>query len=202
MDSNKPKSKTPVLTDNFIEQLRSLSKGVGQSMAKDVIGGIPETAYDQFARRQRSGTLRPNEDLTLSQSREQNPSQQRLQQEVARVRQEERAVFKQKEQQAQLEVKAIQQELAKLVAVTKDLVDKIEIAAKVEPVNPGVYHLNFFEKLRQAIIIFRKRVEESADWLALFNQRSKRKGHYWNQFKKSGTKFLLSQERYMSTQAG
>jgi len=76
------------------------------------------------------------------------------------------------------------------------------VASKLEPVEPGVYHLNFFERPKQAIIIFRKKIEDSASWLALFNQRAKKRGYYWTQFKKSGTKFLLSQERYMATQAG
>jgi uncharacterized phage-associated protein len=92
--------------------------------------------------------------------------------------------------------------LKNLAVATKDLVQEVEKATKIEPVDPGLYHLNFFEKLKQTIITLRKKIEDSANWLALFNQRSKKKNYYWSQVRKSGTKFMLSQERYMATQAG
>jgi len=202
MNKGQSKKKKPVLTDNFLEKLRELGSGVGDSVIEDVIEGIPSTAIDQLTGRKRSGTLKPNETLSLEEAQEQEQSRRRLSREFFRVRQEERLVFKQEEQKTRLQIKAIQEELKKLVESTKDLVKEVEVASKLEPVEPGVYHLNFFEKLKQAIIIFRKKIEDSASWLALFNQRAKKRGYYWTQFKKSGTKFLLSQERYMATQAG
>lgn len=202
MNKGQSKKKKPVLTDNFLEKLRELGSGVGDSVIEDVIEGIPSTAVDQITGRKRSGTLKPNETLSLEEAQEQEQSRRRLSREFFRVRQEERLVFKQEEQKTRLQIKAIQEELKKLVESTKDLVKEVEVASKLEPVEPGVYHLNFFERLKQAIIIFRKKIEDSASWLSLFNQRAKKRGYYWTQFKKSGTKFLLSQERYMATQAG
>lgn len=114
----------------------------------------------------------------------------------------ERLVFSEAEQQVKLQIRAIQEELKRLALSTKDLAKEVEIAAIQAPVDPGVYHLNFLEKIRRQIILFKKRIEESATWLGEFNHRAKKRGHYWTQFKKHGTKFLLSQERYMSTQAG
>jgi len=202
MNKGQSKKKKPVLTDNFLEKLRELGSDVGDSVIEDVIEGIPSTAIDQLTGRKRSGTLKPNETLSLEEAQEQEQSRRRLSREFFRVRQEERLVFKQEEQKTRLQIKAIQEELKKLVESTKDLVKEVEVASKLEPVEPGVYHLNFFERLKQAIIIFRKKIEDSASWLSLFNQRAKKRGYYWTQFKKSGTKFLLSQERYMATQAG
>jgi hypothetical protein len=126
----------------------------------------------------------------------------RYQEQFWRVRRQEQLVFSRKEQETQLQIKSILEELKKLVDSTQNLTKEVEIAAKQVPVEPGVYHLSFFEKLRQAIVLFKKRIEESATWLAAFNQKAKRRNYYWAQVRKSGTKFMLSGERYMSTSAG
>lgn len=202
MDKTKTRKKRPVLSDNFLEKLRELGEDLGDSVAQDVIEGIPSTAADQIFDRKKSGTLRPNEALSLDEIKEREQFRRPLSREFFRVRQEERLVFKQEEQKTRLQIKAIQEELKKLAESTKDLAKEVEIASKLEPVEPGVYHLNFFERLKQAIIIFRKNIEDSANWLNLFNQRAKKRGYYWSQVRKSGTKFMLSAERYTATQAG
>lgn len=202
MDKTKTRKKRPVLSDNFLEKLRELGEDLGDSVAQDVIEGIPSTAADQIFDRKKSGTLRPNEALSLDEIKEREQFRRQLSREFFRVRQEERLVFKQEEQKTRLQIKAIQEELKKLAESTKDLAKEVEIASKLEPVEPGVYHLNFFERLKQAIIIFRKNIEDSANWLTLFNQRAKKRGYYWSQVRKSGTKFMLSAERYTATQAG
>lgn len=202
MDKTKTKKKRPVLTDNFLEKLRELGEDVGDSIAEDVIDGIPSTATDQIFGRKRTGTLKPNEALSLDEIREREQFRQRLNREFFKIRQEERLVFKQEEQKTRLQIKAIQEELKKLAESTKDLAKEVEIASKLEPVEPGVYHLNFFDRLKQTIVTLRKKIEDSATWLSLFNQRAKRRNYYWAQVRKSGTKFMLSAERYMSTQAG
>lgn len=202
MDKTKTKKKRPVLSDNFLEKLRELGEDVGDSVAQDVIEGIPSTAGDQIFGRKKSGTLKPNEALSLDEIKEREQLRRQLSREFFRVHQEERLVFKQEEQKTRLQIKAIQEELKKLAESTKDLAQEVEIASKLEPVEPGVYHLNFFERLKQTIIALRKKIEDSATWLSLFNQRAKRRNYYWAQVRKSGTKFMLSAERYMSTQAG
>jgi len=123
-------------------------------------------------------------------------------QELVGLKHQEKLIWTHQEQETKLQVAAILEELKKLSKSVKQLDQEVEIATAQVPVEPGIYHLSFFEKLRQTIVLFRKRVEESVNWLATFNQRAKKRNHYWGQFKKSGTKFLLSQERYMSTQAG
>lgn len=202
MDKTKTKKRKFALTDNFLEKLRELGDDLGDSVVHDLIEGVPDTAFNQFTGKNKSGNLKPNETLSLEEIQEREKFHQDLNREFFRIRQEERLVFKQEEQKTQLQIRAIQEELKKLVESTKDLVKEVEIAAKLEPVEPGIYHLGFFERLRQAIIIFRKRIEESATWLSLFNQRAKKRSYYWAQVQKSGTKFMLSQERYMATQAG
>jgi len=126
----------------------------------------------------------------------------RFQEEFQQVRPVEKLVFNQADQEIKLQVTATQEELKKLALSTQNLAKEVETAAVQTPVNPGIYHLNFFERLRQKIILLKKKIDESATWLGEFNQRSAKRNYYWAQVKKSGTKFMLSQERYMATQAG
>ena len=126
----------------------------------------------------------------------------RFEQEFRQPRAAEKLVFDQTSQEVKLQIAAIQEELKKLALSTRSLTKEVKIAAQQTPVDPGVYHLSFFEKLRQRLILLRKRVDESATWLNASNQRAKGRNYYWRQVKKSGTKFMLSQERYMATQAG
>ena len=51
-----------------------------------------------------------------------------------------------------------------------------EKAAEKMPTKPGVYHVTFFERLRQIIKFFRERIEESRTWLKLMSSKKKQKG--------------------------
>lgn len=118
------------------------------------------------------------------------------------TRRQEQLVFAQKQQKEQLQIKAIQEELKKLAHSVKNLDKEIEKAVVQAPIDPGIYHLNFFEKLREIIALIRKRVEESATWLEVFNKRTAKRKVYWAQFKKLGTQWSLSGERYITTSVG
>jgi hypothetical protein len=78
----------------------------------------------------------------------------------------------------------------------------LSTAIEEEVTTPGTYHLNFFEKLKQFIILMRKQVQDSQSWLEMSYSRKKAQNGYWSGFKKSGTKFSLSSERYMATSSG
>lgn len=194
--------------DSFLEALRDLGADIVDSAANDVIGGIANEAYNQLTGN-KSGDLKPNEPLDLTKlsatekfTKEEKQAEINFQNQIFKIRQQERLIYKQSEQQTQMQIKAILVELGKLTQTTKNLAKEVEIAAAQIPVEPGVYHLNFFEKLKQTIILFRKRIEEAATWLMAVNQKARKRNFYWAQVRKSGSKFLLSQERYMSTQAG
>ena len=194
MASNKKSSKKKGISDNFLEVLRELGEGT------------IDTTVDQITGRKRSGELKPDETIELEQfareTVEREKFTQEFEQEILGLRHREKLVYTKEQQEIKLQIKAIQDELKKLAESTQGLAKEVEIAAKQVPVEPGVYHLTFFEKLRQIIIQFRQRIEDSRTWLAASNQRAKRRNYYWSQVKKSGTKFMLSAERYMSTQAG
>ena len=149
--------------------------------------------------------LKTNTDQSL-------PWQQQLEQERhARLEQQqagearrrpEHLVFSQKELARQQQITALQDQLQQLLAEVKGLGQEIEVAVEQQVVAPGVYHVNFFEKLRQLIRLMRQKIHDSATWLTAFNHRAKGKMGYWGQVKTSGTKFMLSHERYMVTQTG
>lgn len=118
------------------------------------------------------------------------------------VRRQEKLVFSAKEQETKAKVTALQEEVKKLASATKNLTKEVEIAAAETPVQPGVYHESFFEKLISFVKSLTKKIEDASVWLAAWNSRAKKRPFYWAQVKKSGTKFMLSGERYMATQAG
>lgn len=205
-DTRKSKRKT-AYNNNFLEALRDLGGGLVDSTV-DLGGGLIKDAFDQVSGRQTGGELQPDQALDLQKARSEtqtedlNRQSREFYQDYLDIRKEERLIYSRVEQETKLQVAAVLEELKKLALSTKNLAKEVEVAAHQVPVNPGSYHLNFFEKLRETLILLKKRIDESATWLSAFNQRSKRRNYYWNQFKKSGSKFLLSQERYMSTQAG
>lgn len=100
------------------------------------------------------------------------------------------------------QIQEIQIELQKLITTSSEL--KVEfkemtVQSKIE--KPGKYHVNFFVWVLSIVKAARMRVEDSANWLALFKSKKAQKS-YWNMFKKHGTTFGLSNERVVATQTG
>lgn len=206
-DSRRNK-KRPLASNNFLEALRDLGSGVTDSAVRDVAKGIPRTTFNQLVGKP-AGEVKPNQPLELDKlAREKREAQRRerqawgFQQEFLSLRRQEKIIWTEQEQKTKLQIEATLEELKKLAVSTKKLAQEVKIATQQAPVEPGVYHLSFFERLRQTIVLFRKRIDDSTTWLTAINQKSKKRNYYWAQVRKSGTKFMLSQERYMSTQMG
>lgn len=210
MKGNKKSSqKRPAISDNFLEALRELPRDAGRGLAQDLIAEIPSEAAAQLGgQKGLSGEIKPGQEVRLEQKPQASPEASRemlrrqFHRETAGFARRERAVFTRREQETTLKIKALQQELKKLADATVEMDREVKIAALQQPVAPGVYHENFLERLLNFISHFRKRLSESASWLAIQNHRAKRSSYYWAQVGQSGTKFMLSQERYMATQAG
>ncbi|MBM3205870.1 hypothetical protein FJZ41_03430 [Candidatus Shapirobacteria bacterium] len=119
------------------------------------------------------------------------------------IHQQDRLIFSQKEQAKDNQIKNIQEELKKLASSIENLDQEVQKAVAQTPVETGVYHVTFFEKLKNLILLLRKQVEDSTSWLAVFNQRAKKRNpYYWAQVGKSGTKFMLSPDRNVATSVG
>lgn len=190
-------------SDSFLEALRDLGSDFAGSVVHDVAGGIAGEAFNQITGKNR-GELKPNQTLNFQElaEAEERKKARNFEQDFFSLRKQEKLVWSQQEQQTKMQISAILQELKKLALATKNLAKQVDVAASQVPVEPGIYHINFFEKLKETIILFKKRIEESATWLSACNQRAKKRSHYWGQVHKSGTKFMLSQERYTATQTG
>lgn len=148
-----------------------------------------------------------NEKFREGDFRSKNASEEEkiLQQKLEKSQQnryQEQVVFNQENQTAQTKIKEIVQELKSLAKSIKNLDKEVDKAIETVPVQAGIYHLNFLEKIREALILMKKNVENTSSWLEVFNQKSAKKHGYWQQYKKSGTQWSLSNERNVATSVG
>lgn len=190
------KPTTTYINNNILESLRAIGGGVGKTVAKDVVGRASSDALRSiFGTIPQYGELKPNQ--TIEVGREHQPYLAVRRPEVitrqAYVRIEEAGIAQ--------KVEAVRVELQGLTKAVKSLNSDIEKAVSEVPVHPGTYHVNYFERLKSLIQGLRQQVEDSRSWLNLWSGR-KRKIGYWGKYKKHGTKFGLSSERTLATQAG
>lgn len=153
--------------------------------------------------------LKPGVDLNVAQAVEVEEVKKREQAAAAKERmmarqkeEAERAKFKANQKAVEKQIDQLRATILKIAKSTKNLSWEVEKAAFETPVLPGTYHLNFFEKLKQALEVIKKRIDDSASWMGTLNKRNKRMPFYWKQVKKSGTKYMMSQERQVATSAG
>lgn len=118
------------------------------------------------------------------------------------VRHEEKLVFTAKERERKAQVASLVEEVKKLAGAVQNLSEQVQTTAFQAPVEPGIYHVNFFQKVISFLRSLTQKVEDGTHWLAQTNAKAKKRNFYWGQVQKSGTKFMLSQERYMATQVG
>lgn len=179
MQQQQKKQPKVYANDNLLEAIRGLTTGVAHDALKSVVGGP-----------QKTGEMKPNEAVEV------RPETQPFRKvEFARP------VVKQEEQGLSQKIEAVRQELKMLAASIKQLNSEVGRAVTEVPVTPGVYHLNFFERLKGILKVLREQVNDSRSWLSLWSNRKEKK-QYWGLYKKHGTKFGLSSERTMATQAG
>lgn len=200
--STQKKKQIAYTNDNVLEQLRSVSGDVpktaldavgkiGTDVLTTIFGGTPATL---------SGELRPNESIQLSEiSPEQTVDKAPAMQ--TRVDLQPRPSVEVIQAETRQEIEAIRQELKAIAASLKGLHQEVMTAVDTAPVDPGIYHINFFEQLRAFLKLLRVQIEDSRSWLHASNSKKKKMG-YWGMYKKHGTTFGLSNERSLATSAG
>jgi len=183
-------------SDNVLESLRGVGSSVGKTIVKDVVaqsgadmlrsilGGAPQ-----------SGELKQNQPIEFSKTPEAVPAVQ------PRKAESYHAHPASDEQEVKKKIEAIRVELKALSQSIRSLRQEISKTIMEVPVDPGIYHLNFFDHLRNYLVAMKQEVDDSRIWLMAFNNRKAKKG-YWGQFKKHGTSFGLSSERSIATSAG
>lgn len=194
---NGPKQQPKQHGDSILESLRTLGSGVGKSVAKDVTGKIASDALSSLfgSPVKHQGELTANNPLNLRSERQPFPG-------LRRPEMQPRAPFVYKEEpHLKEQIESIRAELKALAASISSLSSEIQKSVNEVPVDPGVYHKNFFERLKSVLMALREQVDDSRSWLSLQNNRKQKKG-YWGSYKKHGTSFGLSNERTLATQAG
>ena len=182
--------------DSILETIRGIGSGVGNAVAKDVIAKSATDALASiFGTLPKQGELKANQSVDMLR-RERAPIPRFIRPEIKRT-----PYVRVEETNLKPHIDAIRAELKMLAASLKSLNLEIQKAVTEVPVAPGVYHLNFFERLKSMLKILREQIEDSSSWLSLQNNRKKKKG-YWGMYKKHGTSFGLSHERNLATQAG
>jgi len=178
-----------------------------KSLNKDLFSKMPNDFMDQLfgpKRSDYSADIVAGESLEMRELTTNNGSEKTLKRQISyerTMRREDEMRSRQKSQELRLQLQAISQEVISIAENTQELAQEVKIAAMQAPVEPGVYHIIFFTNLLSFLKSFRKKIESAHVWLHATNQRANKKGWVAN-YKKSGAKYLLSGEHYLSRNAG
>lgn len=201
------KQKTAQTRQNILESLKDLGDSTAKSIGSDVLkpkdflnqvlGFTPNEKY--------SGEISPGEAVEIkdvySGKREEDIRTRNQISLERKLLEEEKIQVEKKTNELKIQLHALIEEVKQLADNTQELGEEVKIASISAPVEPGVYHVIFFEKLLEFIKSFRKKVEDASNWLHSINKRAQKK-NYWSSYKKYGAKFLLSGEHYLTRNAG
>lgn len=218
MDPKKPasrmggpgKNNQKIRNQNVLEALKDIGSGTAQSLKKDLLDGVNKDFAKQlfgmsFEPRKISGDIMPGEsvevDKAYSGEHQKAIKEKRQLGFLNRLKDEEVNLVHKKSNELRIQLNALQQELLSLAQSTQNLGVETQVAAMSAPVEPGIYHVNYIEKMIGFIKSFRKQINNSAIWMQESNKRAQKK-NYWAKYKKSGSKFLLSADHYLTRSAG
>ena len=202
---NQTKKKKAQNYKNFIEAFKDIGSSTIRSFTKDVVGGTVKSAVDALTKTQSpADSQTPKEDFNFQEylNLQERKIRQQERTRFESIKREEKVIFSREQQQIKIEIQTLQTQIKKLAGEQIGLMKEVEQASFQAVINPGVYHQNFFERLIHLIKLAKKRISESRTWLHLYNRRAKQQKGYWAGVKKSGTSFMLSGERTVSTQSG
>lgn len=210
MNNTKKGQKQTNKVPNPLETLKDIGKNTAAQM-KNEASKIPEDFMRQLLGMQRSeksysGEIIPGEAVEMNDvfaGKYKEIHEQKRQFAIERrLLQEEKVRIEKKSNELRMQLNAIREEILIIAQRTENLADETEIAAMQAPIEPGVYHVIFFEKLLEFIKSFRKKIDEAAVWLHAVNKRASKKNMWGSNYKKHGAKYLLSSEHYLSRSAG
>ena len=209
MADQKKKSQTTITRQNVLESLKDLGSGTSVQ-TKDFLKNTSEDFFRELLGLsgqgvKKSGELSAGETLQVSDvingKEEEN---KKIRSQISHERQlsgEEKRISQEKTSELKIELQAIMQEIQKVAESTENLAEATEASMISAPVEPGIYHVHFFESILEFLQSFRKRVDLAATWLQSSNKRAEKK-NYWSMYKKKGSSFLLSPDHYLSRSAG
>ncbi len=208
--ASKPASKTTV-NNSFVESMRDMGGSVVKSITNDVVKGTAQSIFDQLLGSAKTGrmpttpdqAINPDLDKYIAEKEAQAAEQAKSQERAFHVQKasENKVLFSFADESLKKEIDGVRQELQMLVSTMGQVQATIEQAMMDNIVDGGVYHANYFAKLKTWIIFMRKSLEDSSSWLQMSGGR-KSKGYFWTQESKSGSKYSMSSERNVQMGAG
>lgn len=196
--TDKKRNQHKITRQNVLESLKDLGGGV-VTQAGDLLIGI------QTPKTKKSGEIGPGESLQMQAVIEgKDEENKRLRAQIVLERnlsQDEKRLSQERIGQLRVQLQAITIEINKLAQSTGKLATETEIAMIEVPVNPGIYHVIFFEKVIEFLQSFRKKIEQASVWLEGSNKRAEKK-NYWARYKKGRGSFLLAPDHYLQRSAG
>lgn len=209
MSDTKKKANQAAVKRNVIESLKDLGLSTGDQM-EDLVSKTSEDFFKELIGMPRpqkkvSGEINPGESLEMNEAMAGKQEENRkLRAQISLERtlsSDEKRVSEEKIGNLRVHLQALMSEVSKLAEATQGLAKEAEEATILAPANPGIYHINFFEKMIGFLQSFRKKIEESGTWLQSTNKRAEKK-NYWAMYKKKGSSFLLSPDHYLQRSAG
>jgi hypothetical protein len=210
MDKNKKSKNQKVQrTANVLESLKDIGGSTKNQLKDEVFKKAPQDFMDHLfgprPRRNYSGEIIAGEAVEIKDVYTgKQQEKEKLQKQIAferRLRREEEARIEKRSNELKIQLNVLLKEVYELSQKTQELGEESKLAAIQAPVEPGVYHVIFFEKLIEFIKSFRKKIDEAVVWLHANNKRAEKK-NYWAKYKKHGGKFLLSADHYLTRSAG
>lgn len=211
MNSKSDKKNTKVLRQpNPLETFKDIGASTAKQM-RDEAAKIPGDFMEQLLGvrpfgKSYSGEIEPGEALNINEVFSGKHEEiVRLKKQTTlerRLLEEEKVRVEKKSNELRIQLTMIREEILVLAQKTENLAEETQIAAMQAPIEPGVYHIIFFEKLLEFINSFRKKIEEAGVWLHVVNNRAAKKNMWGSNYKKHGAKYLLSSEHYLQRSAG
>lgn len=179
----------------ILESLRDIGGGVGKTITKDVAGKVAQDAFASLF-----GSMPKSQEFGRNQ-RVEFPHPEHIQSGKKAPEFNRGAMLHADELHIKQELEAVRAELKALSATIKQFSLEVDKAIRDEPIEPGIYHVNFYQRLKSLLMLLREQIDDSRTWL-MVSKGKKQKKQYWGLYKKHGTKFGLSSERTMATQTG
>lgn len=211
--NSKPAAKSTAkatINNSFVESMRDMGGSVMKSIKNDVVKGTAQSIFDQLLGSTNSGKApdikqdnTPNLEAYIAEREAQAAEEAKQHERAFHVQksQESKVLFSYADESLRKEIEGVRQELQMLVATMGQVEQQVEQAMMDNIVDGGVYHLNYFQKLKTWIKFMRKSLEDSSAWLQMAGGR-KSKGYYWGQVAKSGNMYSQSSERNVQMGAG
>jgi hypothetical protein len=212
LNDTRAKQKTPSQrSDNFVESVRDMGSSVVNSLKNDVVKGTAESIFNQILGTTKNQSIPETKSpLDQAQLEQMIAEREAAAYEAGRAEaapkhvsplKETQVLFSFADEKLKQEINGVRSELAMLVKTMGKVEKQVELAIMDNVTETGVYHLNYFHKLKEWIKFMRRSLEDASLWLATSKGR-KGKGYYWNQVSKSGTKYSMSHERAVQMGAG